>query len=204
MPHLNASVSAKYIRWQTGGDGSGEEFQGDTRDCGEDDPECTCADAAGESEGSGRPEGIIMETFSATGFYGSTTYGVTLAATDFCALPDGTENTGLGTDGRGRFATFELTADVMGVCRDDAEDTDFAMGAGSTGVWRNTTATADEPDYRPQIHGSFVFEFSGESLAVDCTIYLGESENILFADCTDENGENITQATDETCEFDTQ
>lgn len=169
----------------------------DNRDCGEDDPECTCAEVMGELEDTGGPDGILMGAYGDEGYYGSFDAGVDLAADDFCAAPDGTENAGLAFDGKGRFATFELGDEVGGTCvHSDGEVVTIAMLPGSTGVWRNTEETEDDPAYAPEIYGSFTYLINGEDeITLNCTIFLDANEGpddtedtIVFADCSDENG----------------
>jgi hypothetical protein len=142
-------------------------------------------------------ENIAMDTYGDEGIYGSEDYSVDVTADDFCTQPDGTDN-----EGDDLFATFEIEEAVTGTCTGDDGDFTVAMEAGSAGVWRNTD------EYYPEIYGNFIYLITDAAtgaeseVAVDCTIYLGEDEDVLFADCTDEDGAIIEQTEDASCEFD--
>lgn len=162
----------------------------------ENDEAYTCASVVEETSG---PEGVAIAAYDDAGVYGSEDASVTLAAEDFCELADGTANTGDGPDGIGRFAAFEIQEDVTFDCTDEGVSS-IVMQAGSAGVFRNTLETADAPAYMPQIFGTFNYLIDGTTeISLDCTIYLDEDETIVFADCSDENGDAIVQETDTTC-----
>jgi hypothetical protein len=135
--------------------------------------------------------------YGLAGTFGSTDYSLAVAEDDYCRLEDGTANSGSGPDGDGLVATFTLIEDIPVVC--DGETAEIAMGAGSSGIFRNTTAAQTGTAYMPQIYGAFVFTAEGESLVIDCTIYLDGNEAILFSDCTDENGAAIDLDAESSC-----
>lgn len=158
------------------------------------DPQYTCTQVLSGAQDQEHP--ILTAAFGEVGTYGSLNESITVIATDFCTQPDGTENEGLGSDGLGRFATFELIGEVSGDCTDEeGNPQSIAMEAGSSGIWRNTE------DYYPQIYGTFTIKVGEESVVVDCTIYLDENETAVFADCSDENGESVVQETSASCNF---
>lgn len=184
------SLVKRVTRYQESSDGT----DGFSPDQCVDDPQCTCAYANSEDA----PSQIVNYLSYDAGTYGSASYSMTVGADEFCQSPDGAENPGLGPDGRGRFVGFELTGGVPGNCD---EGTSFTMSAGSSGIYRNTDETDDEPSYHPQIFGTFNFDIDGESVTVDCTIFMAEDEEVLFADCSDETGVSVIQDTDVRCEF---
>lgn len=167
--------------------------------CGESDPACTCFFV---SSGEDSPTDINTTTFdddisaatSGTITYGSADNSITLNQNDYCQQPDGTDNTGTGPDGNGLFAAFELIGDVMGTCT-NSDVTTLTMKAESEGIFRETQA------FSPQIYGSFIFEVDGETVEVDCTIFLVEDGSVNSADCSDENGDTVLQDTDSSCSF---
>lgn len=166
----------------------------DGQPCPDNDPACTCSQLD-----EGGPSQVETVAFGDAGTYGSEDYSVSLAATDFCELSDGTENSGSGPDGLGKYATFEIIADVSMTCT--GEDTaEIAMTSGSVGVFRNTVATDTTPAYQPQIYGAFIFDVDGTEVTVNCAMFLAEDETVLFADCSDENGEAIVQDSDASCQ----
>lgn len=169
-------------------EGNGEGGYG--RDCGENDPACTCADASGENGDSDGPSAVTMASSGEEGHYGSLEEGLDLVSEDFCANADGEDNEGLGPDGKGRFAVFTLDGEVLGSCvNENNETTTIAMQSGSTGVFRNTNESEGEAAHYPEIYGTFNYLINGEDeVTLDCTIFLSEDGSIAFANCSDENG----------------
>lgn len=161
----------------------------------EDDVNCTCVEDF-SSEG---PQQVTTTGFADEGTYGSSSDPLTVTADDFCTQPDGEANTGNGADGAGLVAAFEISDAVNGACQDEEGDTfTVSMLSGSSGIYRETN------DYHPQIWGQFLFEVEDEGqIQVDCTIFLGENEEVLSASCTDESGEVVSQDDASTCEFST-
>lgn len=157
----------------------------------ENDPYCTCA-----SIGYG-PSDVNTSASGDAGTYGASGSSLTVVEGDFCALADGTETSGLGSDGEGRVASFEINQDIDVSCQSDEDSSvTVTMLAGSSGIFRNTA------DYMPQIFGSFVFSIpGGDENAIDCTIYLLEDGTPEYANCSDANGEEVYQSDDSNCEF---
>lgn len=152
----------------------------------------TCEEALSSTPTEGRQ--ITIGAYGAAGKYGSDQAGVTVAASDFCALPETptTLNTAVGFDGNGLVATFVLEGDVNAGCSDS---TTIVMRAGSAGIWRNTT------DYSPQVWGTFDFLVNGEPLTLHCTFYLGSNETIQYADCSNESGTVVDQDSSASCQI---
>lgn len=147
------------------------------------------------------PEGIVNGAFTDAGTYGSAARPITLASEDFCTLPNGTENPDAGPDGAGRYATFEIEEDVSVTCAGDSDTATFFLKSGSSGVHRNTDATNDAPEYRPQIYATFVISDGESEAPFDCTIFLLTNGTAEFVDCSDADGTSITQDADATCQF---
>lgn len=161
---------------------------------------CLCDNIlAGESQ---TPEGITNSPFGDPGTYGSSARQVTLASEDFCTEPDGTENPEAGPDGSGRYAVFEMIADVEAVCTGSSDAATFSMKIGSAGVTRNVDLADGESTYQSQVYGTFLLaEGDGESIAYDCTIFIMDDSTAEFVDCSDANGNSVTQESEVTCEF---
>lgn len=173
--------------------------------CGVDDPNCTCEETLdGDTTNA---HNIQMDPYPQPTHI-QDTYGAGDIAHDssiFCVNPEtDLENTGQGPDGRGRLAAFELTIDVDFDCATtdpetgDITTTTISMGAGSHGIWRNTSAVIDDEDneitpaYAPEVYGNFTFSANGEPLGnFDCTILVSEGEVFLSATCIDENSTEI-------------
>lgn len=174
-----------------------DDYQGP--DCGEDDPACTCTHTAqGDSD-----EQILTTTSGDPGTYGAEGSALAVSENDFCTQPDGTANTGLGPDGLGRLATFEIAASVEGSCQnEDGSETTIAILPESFGVWRNTNEELTGVAYEPQVFGTFYFLIQNDNqYEVDCTFYLDSDETVAFASCTDENGDTVEQDEDSSCQF---
>lgn len=177
----------------------------------DNDPQCTCTFLlTGEDDIDN--ENIAQNTYGTPGTYGSFNNSITIEADDFCTETDGTtENADMGPDGKGRFATYVLLDDVPGDC----DGTTVTMKASSSsdasllssGIWRGTVAdttatdSLDQVDHQPEIYGSFIMEIDGEEAYVECTIFLGTDEEVIFADCSDIDGNEIVQETDLSCSF---
>lgn len=168
--------------------------------CGTSDPGCTC-EFLGAEDG---PNNVTTSATGQAGTYGSSGDAITLDEDDFCALSDGSENTGTGPDGQGLFASFEIDADVNGVCTTEEGDITIIMASGSTGVFRNDAAPGDGSNPANHIYGAFVIEADdGSQTTVNCTITMAADESIEDASCTDEDGNTVEQSPDATCEFET-
>ncbi|MCP5464841.1 MAG: hypothetical protein H7A33_07450 [Deltaproteobacteria bacterium] len=192
----NAQIVADFlIRMQT--ENQDPEDDGQFSECAEDDPGCTCEIVAADTD----PDNITSTFYTDPGTYGAIGSSMTVSEEDFCQLPNGTDNPGLGPDDNGRFAAFEIDADVPGQCSDGSETTTFAMQAGSSGIYRNRVDENGDPLYQPEIYGTFNFSQDGDSITVDCTIFLDINEVVVSASCTDEDGETIDQETDATCQI---
>lgn len=165
------------------------------------DPGCTCEQALSGSVDHEHP--IEDGAYDLPGVYGSAENPIDVSEEDFCSLPDGTVNDGMGPDGWGRLATFELTGDIEASCENgDGSVTTIAMQAGSAGLWRNTDATDDEPSYEPQIFGTFNYLIDGsETVTLDCTIYLTGDETMAYANCSDDSGTVVEQAAEADCQI---
>lgn len=148
----------------------------------------TCAFVAADLEPSAS---VQVSGYRAVGAYGSANALLNVEADDFCTQPDGTSNSGEGPDGGGKLAAFELVGQVTGDCN----GTTVLMQSGSVGVWRNTDS------YEPQIWGTFNFAVDGESLTLDCTLYLQGNGQVAYADCTDQNGTTVVQDSSAQCQF---
>lgn len=180
-------------------------MQNSGNDCS-DDPDCICMDVTSENP---PPEAvpddlpIDLYSFSDPGTYGSFQFSVTVDEEDFCTLPNGAVNSGSGPDGLGRFAAFEFTSDVTESCIDsDGVQTSPAIKAGSSGIWRITSATGTDPAYVPQIFGTFIFELEGRQSVANCTIYMSEEDDeALFSDCSDQNNNTLELDSGAICSF---
>jgi hypothetical protein len=151
----------------------------------------TCDEALSDTAG---PDAgtVKIGSYSAPGAYGSLNYLNQLEADGSCALEDGSANPA--TDQSSLVASFELVGTVDGSCTEDDGVTTIAMLPGSTGIWRNTQ------EYSPQIWGTFNFLINGtREITLDCTIFLGEGEEVLFADCTNDSGTVVAQDTSASC-----
>ena len=150
-----------------------------------------------QSEDDVGPEGVDVSAFGEAGTYGASSASITVGEEDFCTLSDGTENTGEGPDDEGKVAAFEITDTVSGTCTGEGEsESTVEMLAGSSGVFRNSGG------YMPEIYGTFsVAADGGEAVDVDCTIYLNEDGSVDFAECTDENGDEVEQTDATDCDF---
>lgn len=166
----------------------------------ENDEAYTCASLDSSEQGD-QPDNVTTSGYGDPGIYGSDNQNVTVAEEDFCFQSDGTANTGTGPDGNGRFAAFELEGDVDFSCTGADAPAEIVMQAGSSGVFRNTLETADDPAYWPQIYGAFNFLVDGEEHTVNCTIFLTEEQSFAYADCTDENGASVAQEEDTDCSY---
>jgi hypothetical protein len=186
----NASISLKIIKAAEGD----HEKSGGSCTPSTSDPACTCQSVADATATSSTIEDA---SFSTPDTYGSNP-SVTLTADHFCTQNDGTTpNTGTGVDENGLFAKFTLTAAVTASCSDS---TSIAMQAGSTGVWRNTTAAQTTTAHEPEIYGTFHMLINNtDTVTMSCTLYLGESEEFLYAHCADENGTAVTQDSTSAC-----
>lgn len=139
------------------------------------------------------PEGVDVAAYGVAGSYGSTAELVDLAEDDFCTLSDGTENEGDGPDGEGLFASFEIIDDVLFECTDEGVSS-IVMQPGSYGVWRNTA------EHQPQIYGTFNYLIDGaEEISLSCTIFLGDDEEIVYANCSSAEGEVVVEESDTSC-----
>lgn len=148
---------------------------------------------------------ITVSYFGDPGDYGSTTASITVAEDDFCRLPDGTENTGLGPDDNGLFAAFEVIATVQGSCVDDTETVDFSMASGSFGIYRDFSTMGTSDGGYINVYGTFIIDVDGTETEVNCTMNVGnQDEEVILADCSDEDGNAVTQDTEANCEFETQ
>lgn len=173
--------------------------EGDPDDCVGTPAHCLCSDiVAGENP---TPDGIVNSAFGDPGTYGSTNRSVTLESGDFCTEPDGTENSEEGPDGAGRFAFFVFEEDVSTTCTGDAEAETFFLKSGSSGANRLTDATDSAPAYFPQIYGTFIISDGESEAPFNCTIFLLENGAAESVDCSDEDGNSVTQESGVTCEF---
>ncbi|MBI4237183.1 MAG: hypothetical protein HY696_02040 [Deltaproteobacteria bacterium] len=134
---------------------------------------------------------VQVSPYRDPGAFGSVNALLNVDAAHFCTQPDGTPNEGAGPDGEGKLAAFEITGQVTGDCN----GTTILMQSGSVGVWRNTDS------YEPQIWGQFNFDVEGESLTLDCTLYLQGNGQVAYADCSDQNGNTVVQDSSEQCQF---
>lgn len=169
--------------------------------CASVDPGCTCDEVLGGTVSKGHD--ITTAAFADPGLYGSAQSGLQLAEKYFCALPSSptTLNTSSsGPDGKGLFAKFTINSDVAATCTDaSGQQSTFAMKGGSTGAWRNTRAADTGVAHEPEIYGRMILGGGGSSTTVNCTIFLGEGEKILSANCSDTNGQAITVDATITC-----
>lgn len=148
---------------------------------------------------------ITVSYFGDSGEYGSVTEFVTVGETDFCRLSDGTDNSGFGPDGNGLFAAFEVIAAVEGSCVDGEETTDFTMAPGSFGIYRDLSETNTWDDSYINVYGTFTIDVDGTETEVNCAMNVdNQAEEVILADCSDENGNAITQDIESDCEFETQ
>lgn len=166
---------------------------GGQQGCPEDDPACTCQ----SDIQNGGPENVSTLLYGDAGTFGSANLPVTLTEGEYCELEDGTENSGNGPDDNGRFASFTLIGSVDVSCSGD--NSTVTMQAGSSGVWRNTVADGSTEAHQPEVYGNFIFDVDGTDVSVGCTIYMDGNEQIIFSDCSDENGDTIEQETEESC-----
>lgn len=180
---FNAGVSGNLAKLKVAESGSESQSDGGNGS--------TCEEALRGSDNSEHP--ITVGAVGTPARYGSTETAVTIAEEDFCALSSSPTalNTAAGFDGSGLVATFTIDGDISTSC---TGDTTIVMQAGSKGVWRNTS------DYSPQVWGTFNFLVNGEPLTLDCTLYLGADETIVFADCSDENGTVVSQDRSASCQ----
>jgi hypothetical protein len=120
------------------------------------------------------PGNVTSTATGAAGSHGAASDQVTVTADgSFCTQSDGsTANTN--TDNL-LFASFTLASATV-TCGSDS------LTMTGTGVYRNRPDLT--PALYPQIYGAFVID--GET--VDCSIGLGESENVLSSACTDSGG----------------
>lgn len=173
--------------------------------CGESDPHCTCEEAQSVevSDDHQIQHYLYPQPEHIRATYGDPTDAITHNSEYFCANPEtGAENTGMGPDGLGRLAAFELTVDIDGTCVtttvDDTGDvvstatSEISMLAGSYGLWRNTD------DYEPEVYATFDLALDGEALGVvNCTLFIeseddsGDNEAILSASCSYADGTPI-------------
>jgi hypothetical protein len=173
--------------------------EGDPNDCTGTPAQCLCANiVAGENT---PPDGIMNTAFGDPGTYGSASRSVTLESSDFCTEPDGTENPEEGLDGAGRFAFFEIEEDVSISCTGDSDTETFFLKSGSSGAHRLTDATDSAPAYFPQIYGTFIISDGESEAPFNCTIFLLENGAAESVDCSDEDGNSVTQESGVTCEF---
>lgn len=148
---------------------------------------------------------ITVSYFGDAGEYGSVTESITVEEDDFCRLSDGTDNTGFGPDDNGLFAAFEVIAAVEGSCVDGEETIDFAMAPGSFGIYRDLSETNTWADSYINVYGTFTIDVDGTQTEVNCAMNVsGQDEDVVFADCSDEDGNIVTQDTEANCEFETQ
>jgi hypothetical protein len=191
------------------GDDDDDENQGQgerNTDC-DDDPGCTCTNLLeGFEDGA---DDLEFTTYGSAGIYGSDNLSITVDEEDFCTESDGqTENSGLGPDGLGRFATFVSQEDIPMNCSDANDSTvtsTISMKAGSIGIWRNTNEDGDYPGYEPEIYGTFIMASDTDEVTINCTIYLGsDDEDISVSDCTTEAGAEVETESDVSCAFDTE
>lgn len=197
----NAAAAVASLFGSPGGTSLIKAVAGEEPNC-PNDPGCTCTFVAMDEGGT--PSEVSDALYRDTGIYGSDNYPMEVGASDFCAQPDGTMNPGMGSDGLGRFASFELIADVEGDCTDtNGSETTLTMQVGSFGIWRNTDETETTPAYEPQIFGTFSILVDGEVSVLNCTIYLDSTETAAFADCTNEDGQAVAQAEASSCQFST-
>lgn len=174
-------------------------IQNQTSDCEGTPASCMCSEVA---SGQGGPDQVSSSTYNTPGTYGSENYSVTLTEEDFCELPDGNQNDTAGVDGEGRFAGFELTADIDASCTDTNNTVSIlTMKTGSSGVWRNTDETDTSPAFEPQIYAFFTFETEGATFELNCALFLDTNGLAIFSDCSDESGNTITQDSDVSCQF---
>lgn len=159
---------------------------------GESSPNDTCYPLINNIE-EDSPNGVNVAPYGEPGSYGSTAHSAEVAEDDFCTLPDGTENEGNGPDDEGRFGSFEIIDDVLFECTNESEST-IIMQAGSYGVYRNTE------DHQPQIYGTFNYLIDGEEeITLSCTIFLGDDEEIVYANCSSDAGEVVVDETNTSC-----
>ncbi len=148
----------------------------------------TCGEFEESAESSG-PDNVTTTAYGTAGTYGSSSNSVTVTVDDFCQDEEGTVHTGNGPDGDGLFASF-VVSEVTISCDDDSADTSMS----GTGIFRNRP----DDNIFPQIFGTF--EVGGA--AVNCTIELGEDEEILSSSCSNDAGDVVEQSSDVTCTAD--
>jgi len=144
------------------------------------------------------PDDITIAYYGDAGTYGADDDYIIVDEEDFCTDSDGVAHEGTGPDGNGLFATFEIQEQVTGDCEDENGDSsEIVMESGSAGIWRNTDT------HYPEIYATMILSMDGETVEVDCTIYLNEDETVDSASCTDENGYEVEQENEMSCEFST-
>lgn len=131
------------------------------------------------------PDGVESRGYGDAGTYGAAGYDIAVAETDFCTDAGGTDNSGSGPDGDGRFRAFRVSI-ATASCGGDATKVYLREGAG---IYRNTA------DHFPEIYGAFTV--AGTSL--DCTIKLNEDGTADEAHCTDGNGDEIVSESGGDC-----
>lgn len=197
----NAAAAVASLFGSPGGASLIKAVAGEEPNC-PNDPGCTCTFVAMDE--TSVPSEVSDALYRDAGSYGSDNYSMEVGIGDFCAQPDGTMNPGMGSDGLGRFASFELVSDIEGNCEDEeGSTTTLTMQVGSFGIWRNTDETDSTPAYQPQIFGTFSILTDGEVSVLDCTIYVDSTETAAFADCTNEDGLVVAQAEASSCQFST-
>lgn len=153
---------------------------------------CLCEEVA--TGDAGRVE-VDESLFADVGIYGSEANPITVPATDFCTLADGTPNAVGGADGLGLFAGFEIITDIVASC--DNGDS-VSMQIGSAGVTRNVDLSGT--NYQSRIYGTFNLGFNGETYVLDCTLIVNSDQTIASASCSDVSGNSIEQSTSGSCQ----
>lgn len=148
----------------------------------------TCGEFENSSTGSG-PEHVTTFANGTAGTYGAAGNTVTVTEADFCQDEGGDQNSGNGPDENGLFAAFQVS-NVTISCNDGSDDVTMS----GSGIFRNLPSQ----NIFPQIFGQFQ---SGGS-TFNCSISLGESEEIISASCSDDQGATIEQSSGVTCTAD--
>ncbi len=153
---------------------------------------CLCEEVA--TGDAGRVE-VDESLFADVGVYGSEANPVTVPATDFCTLADGTSNAAGGADGLGLFAGFEIITDIVASC-DNGDSVSLQIG--SVGVTRNIDLGGT--DYQSRIYGTFNLGYNGVTYVLDCTLIVNSDQTIATASCSDANGNTVEQSTSGSCQ----
>jgi len=127
------------------------------------------------------PDGLNFDISGIAGTYGSSSNPITVTESDFCYNDEtAANNTGLGPDGDGLFATFSVRGDkrLTATCSRSGGGTNQVTITGD-GIWRYTLSFVE-------IYSNFIVtDASATEYVVDCSVILNPDGSMFDASCSD-------------------